>query len=248
MLDRPSFREFFGLARGRITAAALLSSAGICAGLLILERLTSEMLEMETRTFDNGILTSLRVPGDLSTPIGPRWLLHAVIDLNSLGSVTVLAVITMLAGCYLFVARRKAMALYLLVSVLGGWAISNAMKFLIARPRPDLVPHLQDVYDPSYPSGHAMMSAVTYLTIAALISSVTPERRTRMFLLASALLLSSAIGFCRIYLGVHYPTDVLAGWCAGAAWATICHAVGDRYIRQGCPVPSNAQIPPAPDT
>lgn len=230
MREFPIFRTVIRLFRRKLDVATLMTSIGICAGLLFLERLTSEMLEMETRSFDESILKSLRVPGDLSTPVGPRWLLHAVLDLNGLGSVTVLAIITVFAAIHLFMARRRVMAAYLLISVLGGWAISNAIKFIVGRPRPDVVPHLQDVYDPSYPSGHAMMSAVTYLTIAVLISSEAMERGRNMFLLMTAFALSGAIGLCRIYLGVHYPTDVLAGWCAGATWALVCHAVGHRYL------------------
>ncbi len=141
---------------------------------------------------------------------------------KSLGGVTVLALLTTLSSVYLLISNRRLTALYLLVSVLGGWAISSILKILVARPRPEIVPHLQEVYDLSYPSGHAMMSAVTYLTSAALLSRASQGRSTKLFLLGSAVLLTVPIGPCRLYLGVHYPTDVVAGWFAGSTWALCC--------------------------
>ncbi|KAB2788953.1 phosphatase PAP2 family protein [Brucella anthropi] len=218
---------------GRVAPLTLALVTAICAGLVVMERLTSEVLEHETHHWDEAILLGLRHADDLSLPIGPPWILHAVRDVNSLGGVTVLAIMTVLATIFLLISRRRAMALYMLVSLMGGWAISNALKFGVARPRPTIVPHLMDVYDPSFPSGHAMMSAVTYLTIAALVSQGNIRGATRAFFLATALMLTFAIGLCRIYLGVHYPTDVLAGWCVGSLWALCCYAVGRKYIGSG---------------
>lgn len=217
----------------RITPFSLTLVAVICAGLVVMERLTSEVLEHETHHWDEAILLGLRHADDLSVPIGPPWILHAVRDVNSLGGVTVLAIMTILATAFLLVSRRRAMAIYMLTSVMGGWAISNALKFGVSRPRPTVVPHLMDVYDLSFPSGHAMMSAVTYLTIAAMVSQGNLSLATRLFLLATAFVLTFAVGLCRIYLGVHYPTDVLAGWGAGSVWALCCYAVGRKYIGSG---------------
>jgi undecaprenyl-diphosphatase len=110
----------------------------------------------------------------------------------------------------------------LAVSVGGGTLLSTLLKLGFDRPRPDLVAHLVDVRTLSFPSGHAMLSAVTYLTIGVLVARVSPKRRIKVYVTAVALVLTLAIGLSRVYLGVHWPTDVLAGWSIGAAWAMAC--------------------------
>lgn len=212
-----------------MVVAFLVASA---AGLVFLH-LTSEMLEGETRGFDESILRALRQPQDLHLPIGPQWLTKALTDITSLGGVTVLAMITVLSAIYLVLIRKRITALFVTVSVLGGWLISNGIKLGIARPRPDLVPHLVDVHDLSFPSGHAMVSAVTYLTIGMLLAGMQSSRAGRYYFVGIAVLLTSMIGISRVYLGVHYPTDVLGGWIAGAAWACLCWLAG-RWL-----IPSN---------
>lgn len=202
----------------------------VCGGWLLLARLTSEMPETETQAFDELVLLGLRSKGDLSVPLGPSWLLNAVRDVNSLGGLTVLAIITILATLYMMVARQRIAAAFLLFSVLGGEAISSILKLGVARPRPTIVPHLQNVYDLSYPSGHAMMSAVTYLTIAAILATIEKDRRRQIFLFASAIFLTITIGLCRLYLGVHYPSDVIAGWCAGSTWVLCCWLGAGRRL------------------
>jgi undecaprenyl-diphosphatase len=185
-------------------------------------RLTSEMLEGETRGFDDALLRALRQPGDLSLPIGPPWMTKAFTDLTSLGGITVLSLLTTLAVVYLLIIRQRARALFVLISILGGWLVSNGIKLGVARPRPDLVTHLVDVHDFSFPSGHAMLSAVTYLTLGLLLARTQRGWAARAYFVGTALLLTLLIGISRIYLGVHYPTDVLGGWSAGAAWASGC--------------------------
>ncbi len=199
------------------------------AGFLFLQ-LTSEMLEGETRGFDEAVLRALRHPQDLGSPIGPAWLTKALTDLTSLGGVTVLTLITFLAVIYLLLIRKRITALVVLISVLGGWLISNTLKLGVARPRPDLVPHLVEVSDLSFPSGHAMLSAVTYLTLGLLLSQMQSRRAARYYFAVVAILLTLTIGLSRVYLGVHYPTDVLGGWSAGSAWACLCWLVGRRVI------------------
>lgn len=199
------------------------------SGFLFLS-LMSEMLEGETRAFDGAILTALRTPQDLGMPIGPDWLTKAVTDITSLGGVTVLALLTALSVIYLLLIRNRVTGLFLLFSVLGGWAISSALKIGVARPRPDLVPHLVEVHDLSFPSGHAMLSAVTYLTLGLLLARMQTSRAARYFFVGVAVLLTLMIGMSRVYLGVHFPTDVLGGWSAGAAWACLCWLIGLRVI------------------
>ncbi len=199
-------------------------------GTLLFLGLTSEMLEGETRAFDETILLFLRHPDDLAVPIGPDWLTHVVDDITSLGGTTVLCLITVLTVVYLLIMRQRSRGAFVAFSILGGWAISVLLKIGIARPRPDIVPHLISVNDLSFPSGHAMLSTVTYLTLGALLSRIQTTKAARVYFIAVAIFLSSIIGFSRIYLGVHYPTDVLGGWCAGASWAIFCWILARRFL------------------
>ena len=130
-------------------------------------------------------------------------------------------------------ARQRGAARLVAVSVGGGTALSSLLKLGFARPRPDLVPHAVEVYTASFPSGHAMLSAVTYLTLAALLARVQPRRRLRIYVLALAVLTSLLVGASRVYLGVHWPSDVAAGWCVGAAWALLCWLAALRLQRTG---------------
>ncbi len=230
MKDRPLGKSGIPGWLDRYEPLMLVMFAALSGGILLFVYLTSEVLEGSTKRFDEAILLALRQPSDLSVPIGPGWLTHAVRDITSLGGTTVLALMTALVTIYLLLDRKRAIALVVLASVLGGWALSAALKVGVARPRPDIVPHLVEVHDPSFPSGHAMVSAVTYLTLAALISGTRPHRSTRVFTVAAGILLTLMIGASRVYLGVHYPTDVLGGWCAGASWALACWIIARRYI------------------
>jgi undecaprenyl-diphosphatase len=151
-------------------------------------------------------------------------------DITSLGGVTVLSLLTTLSVFYLLIIGKRITSLFLLLSVLGGWMISNAVKLGIARPRPDMVPHLVGVHDLSFPSGHAMLSAVTYLTLGLLLARTQASIAARYFFVVVATVLTLMIGLSRVYLGVHYPTDVLGGWSAGAAWACFCWLAGRWLI------------------
>ncbi len=219
------FRDWTGAEFSTLAAIAVLASAAAA-----FVRLADEVVEGETGVFDERLLLALRVPGDPAQPIGPKWLEIAFRDLTSLGGTTVLTVITVVVVGYLLVERNRATALLVAVSVGVGALASTLMKDLFARPRPDLVAHLVDVGTPSFPSGHAMLSAVTYLTLGSLLASVHPERAARLYFFIVAVLLTLLIGISRVYLGVHYPTDVLAGWSAGAAWAMLCWLAA-RYLR-----------------
>jgi len=224
----------------------LVMFAALSGGVLLFVYLTGQVIEGSTKGFDEAILLALRQPSDLSTPIGPGWLTHAVKDITSLGGTTVLTLMTVLVTIYLLLDRRRAIAIFVLASVLSGWALSAMLKLSVARPRPDIVPHLVEVNDLSFPSGHAMVSAVTYLTLAALISGTRRYRSTRIFIIAAGILLTLMIGTSRIYLGVHYPTDVLGGWCAGATWALGCWLVARRFISlsRGTDGPAQTNLPP----
>lgn len=209
---------------------SLLLVALAAGGLFLFLKLAGEVLEGETSTFDEKLLLFLRSTDDPGTPVGPYWLLHAVDDITALGGVTVLSLMTVIILGYLLLARRLHIAIFTFVAVVGGWLLSAGLKLGIARPRPDIVPHLVEVSDLSFPSGHAMLSAVTYLTLGALLSRAETSRITGLYTIGVAIFLTLIVGLSRIYLGVHYPTDVLGGWCAGATWALICWLIARRYI------------------
>lgn len=183
--------------------------------------------------FDTAILLAFRVAGDPSTPIGPPQLHEAVRDITALGSFSVLVFISLSVIVYLVIARQAAAALFVAGSVVGGQVLSSLLKLGMDRPRPELVPHLTEVFTLSFPSGHAMLSAVTYLTLGALLAQVSPGRAMKIFALTVAVLVTVLVGASRVYLGVHWPSDVLAGWCAGAAWAMLCWLVAQWFLRRG---------------
>jgi undecaprenyl-diphosphatase len=129
--------------------------------------------------------------------------------------------------------RRRGAALLVSASVGGGMIVSTLLKFGFERPRPDLVPHATQVYTASFPSGHAMLSAVVFLTLGALLARVHKPRRVKLFFLSLAVVLTMLVGCSRVYLGVHWPSDVLAGWCVGAAWAGLCWYAALLLQRKG---------------
>jgi undecaprenyl-diphosphatase len=218
----PSWRlpEFAPLV-GFLTCAALA---------FVFVNIADEMVEGETRAFDERVLLALRDPADLKQPIGPTWLEGAMVDLTALGGVPALTLITIFVLLYLLVSRRFENAALVACSIIGGAILTTLLKNGFARPRPDLVDHLVDVQSLSFPSGHAMSSAVVYLTLGALLARVERRRAVRGYIFAVAGFLTLLIGTSRVYLGVHYPTDVLAGWTLGAAWALACWLVA-RWLR-----------------
>ncbi|MDX6748914.1 phosphatase PAP2 family protein [Geminicoccaceae bacterium 1502E] len=184
--------------------------------------IADEVVEGETRATDERILLALRNVADPSDPIGPRWFEEMMRDFTALGGIAFLSLLTLAICGWLLFDRRRFPALVIAASVAGGMVLSLALKFGYARPRPDLVPHGSEVYTASFPSGHAMMSAAVYLTLGVLLARVQPGRHLKIYFLALAVLLTVLVGISRVYLGVHWPSDVLAGWSAGAAWATLC--------------------------
>jgi undecaprenyl-diphosphatase len=196
-------------------------------------KLAGEVMEGDTTKLDRAILLALRNPNDLSDPIGPTWFEEAARDITGLGGHAILSLVTLAALAYLLLARKRGAALLLVAAVGGGMLLSSLLKVGFERPRPDLVPHGMRVYTASFPSGHAMLSAVTYLTLGALLARVEARRPIKAFLLGLAIGLTVLIGLSRIYLGVHWPSDVLGGWCGGAAWASLCWFVALQLQRRG---------------
>lgn len=209
-------------ARQDRTPLTLLSGIALAALLLLLVlKLGSELLEGEGTALDRAILLALRVPGHPGTPIGPLWLRLSMLDITSLGSGTLLTLFILVAAGLLMVRRAFRTALILVLATASGGTLVALLKDRFARPRPALVDHLVQVHSASFPSGHAANSALVFLTIAALVARVETRRRERLYTIAAALLLTMLVGFSRVYLGVHWPSDVLAGWMLGAGWAAL---------------------------
>jgi len=211
----------------RTLVLMLLTGAGIWGFI----ELADEVAEGQTRAVDTAILLALRNPADPADPIGPRWVEEMFRDFTALGGVSVIVFITLGAAGYLALLRKHRTVLLLAIAVGGGLLINTLLKLGFDRPRPDLVPHGAYVYTASFPSGHAMLATATYLTLGALLARVLPDRRTKFFVLTMAVVLCLLVGFSRVYLGVHWPSDVAAGWMIGAAWALIWWLVA-RWLQR----------------
>ncbi len=215
-----------------LTIAGLLFAFGFIA---------QEVAKGKTLAFDREVMLALRSSADPRVPIGPTWLPEAARDLTSLGSIIVLVIITLAVVGYLFLAGRSAVAWLTLIAVFGGIVLSDLLKFAFGRARPDVVTPLARVFTTSFPSGHATLSAITYLTIGAILARSQPSSTISVYFMSLAAFLTMLIGVSRIYLGVHYPTDVLAGWCIGAAWAMGCWAIM-TYLQSVGQVESPGQL------
>ncbi|WP_310350089.1 phosphatase PAP2 family protein [Methylobacterium sp. BE186] len=217
-----------------------LNEVGPLAALLILSllgfgffALADAVGEGSTAALDRRILLALRNPADLADPVGPRWLEETMRDITGLGSVFTIVFVTAAVAAYLALAGKQRLAAFVVAAVGGGEIVSTVLKLFYHRPRPDLVPHGMEVFTASFPSGHAMMSAIAYLTLATLLARVDPHRRVKALVLTLGIFITLCVGISRVYLGVHWPSDVLAGWCVGAAWAALCWFVALQLQRRG---------------
>lgn len=214
-------------------------------------QIADEALEGETAAFDEAVVRAMRNPDDPSRPIGPEMLEEIARDVTALGGIGPLAFFSAVAAGYLFFDRKLRMSLYLAFATGGSVVASLLLKKLFDRPRPSVVPHLTEVYTSSFPSGHSMLSAAIYLTLGSLLAASIPRITLKIYVLAVAIVLSLAVGISRVYLGVHYPTDVLAGWMAGMIWALLCWFVA-RWLQRKRKVEGEAETtqdladPPAP--
>ena len=180
------------------------------------------VMDGDTQKLDETIVQWFRRADDPSRPRGPAWLLEAIIDITALGSFVVVLLLVLAVSGFLWIHRQKRLIALMMIATAGGFLMNTFMKMLFDRPRPSVVPHLREVVTASFPSGHATIAAVVYLTAGILLFEVVKGRRARLYCLGVAMTLTGLVGFSRVYLGVHYPSDVLAGWATGIAWATAC--------------------------
>ncbi len=208
--------------RDRLELAMLAGALAVTTLALLFIQLTGAVLEGQTQQLDERILLSLRKADNPALPVGPRWLRIAALDLTALGGATVLGLAVAAVVGFMLLHRLYRNAAFVLLASGGGWVLNAVIKEVIERPRPDVVPHLQDVLTLSFPSGHAMTSAAVYLTLGALVMEMSKSRIVKIYTMSVAMLATALVGATRVYLGVHYPTDVLAGWLIGLSWAMLC--------------------------
>jgi undecaprenyl-diphosphatase len=194
---------------------ALAAVAGLSLVIVLL-------INGDSHVLDWAVLRLLHPGADQSDPLGPAWFDRAVADFTSLGSVSVLAALSLGAAGLLFLQRRPTAAILPALAFGGGLTLSEALKSLFSRERPPEAWRAVEVLNPSFPSGHALLSAAVYLTLGAMLSRAAPDPAVRRFIMAAGILLAVLVGLSRIHLGVHWTSDVLAGWCIGAALAAVC--------------------------
>lgn len=228
--------------RGQATLGPVLLLALTTSSLWAFLGLMEEVAEGETQRFDTAILLAFRTAEN--TPIGPAALPEIMRDFTALGGVAWLTLVTVCVAGFLILKRNTPTALFLLAAVSTGILTSTLAKELIARPRPDLVPHGSYVTSASFPSGHSMMATLVYLTLAIVIARGQKQRRVKAYVIGIACALSLAVGVSRVYLGVHWPTDVLAGWALGSGWAIGAWLIAKVLDRKHI-IPSDAAEPPS---
>lgn len=226
---RRKLASWFSSVDLRLLATALV----LLVGLWVFLALAYEVSVGGSQSFDEKMLRNLRQAGDPGDAWGPEWLEEVGRDVTALGGAAALLLVTAAVAGHFFMTRSYRALLLLVSANLGGLLLTMLLKAVYERPRPSVVPHLAQVHTTSFPSGHSMLSAVVYLTLGALLARLVKERRLKVYFVSLALLLSFLVGVSRVYMGVHYPTDVLAGWAAGLAWALLCGLVARALQRRG---------------
>lgn len=204
---------------GAVAPAIVIAVAALAAFAFL--SIADEVAEGELNAVDERLFLSLRQAGDPAVPLGPPWLEEVALEVTTLGGYPLIVLAVVVVAGLLVVTRRYGPALYVVLSVGSGALVSQALKHYYDRPRPDLAPHLDTVHTASFPSGHALAATVAYLTLAALVMRFFDDRRVRAYVLSVAIFVALIVGISRVYLGVHWPSDVAAGWALGTAWASL---------------------------
>lgn len=213
---------------GGIELVVFLGALALVAGVWGFLALADQVMAGHSQRLDEQVLRALRSADDPRVPIGPPWLLDVARDVSALGSATVLALVTAAVTSFLVLDGKRGAAVFVLSATVTGAVLGHFLKAYFQRPRPTVVPHLANAQFSSFPSGHSLMSAVVYLTLGLLLARLVARQRLKLHVLGVALLLTVLVGLSRVFLGVHYPTDVLAGWCAGLVWASLCRLIERR--------------------
>lgn len=193
----------------------------IVAGTWLFFEVAGRVSGGQTQAFDESVVRMFRQPNQPDELIGPKWLAQFAREITVLGSYSALILMVSISTLFLSAANQKIALRTLLGATLSGYAAMLLLKHNFQRPRPEIVPHLAESHSSSFPSGHALMSAIVYVTLGFQLLRVIENDRVRFAIMFTAMLLTTLIGASRVFLGVHFPTDVLAGWTAGLVWSLL---------------------------
>lgn len=242
-------RRMLRIARTEIAAVTALFVVAL--GVMTFVEVADDMTEADGQAFDQAVLAWMQpVAGE---PRGPWWLQEAAADLTSLGGISVLGLFAVIAITFLLIQRKRLSALLLVLGLAGGVALSEGLKALFERERPPAAFQAVETLNASFPSGHALLSTVFYLTLGVMLTRAFPRAHLKAFVLGAAMTVALLIGLTRVYLGAHWASDVFAGWCAGAAWAMAlwlaAYAIGRRQAVRATGLHDDVLPPePGPDT
>jgi undecaprenyl-diphosphatase len=217
------------LAEVRLLLLLLLLAAALWGFVQVVD----EVREGEAEAFDRALLLALRARDDPTLPWGPPWFQEAMRDVTALGGMTIVVLVTLAASAFLACSGHRGGAVLVMVAVAGAVLWSLALKAGFDRPRPELVPHGSIAITTSFPSGHSATATATWLTLGALLARFQTRRRLKALAMGLGILIALGVGVSRVYLGVHWPTDVLAGWTLGGAWALLCWLAATWLQRRG---------------
>ena len=205
-------------------------SLALVAALLILAfaLLAGEMLEGDTRTFDMALLRTAQ-----SLRAAQPWVSEVTRDFSGLGSSVVLSLFTAITVGYLALVSTRTGALLVAASAISGSVCVSAFKAAFGRTRPDTAYAELVTTGLSFPSGHATLSAVVFLTLGTLVASTRTRWVERVYIVCAAVLMTVLVGASRVALGVHWATDVLGGWAFGSAWAIAWLLLASFLDRRG---------------
>ncbi|MCW8091394.1 phosphatase PAP2 family protein [Alteromonas sp. ASW11-130] len=210
----------------------LLVVAAVCSfAIWTFVELADDAPEGDYLEIENKVLTFFRSTAAPENAIGPQWVEQTAMEITSLGSIPVLSLIVILCVFHMLLIKKYGMAMLVTLSTILGGTLTFYLKEVFERARPEKVSALVDVMTYSFPSGHAMTSSIVFMTLGALLAQTVPRNIEKIYFIATALFLSFIIGLTRVYLGVHYPTDVMAGWAAGTAWALLCWSIPHIFVR-----------------
>lgn len=230
-------------AKNAYTTFGLLILGGMIVGMLLtfgFAQLASKVVAGKTLGFDDAAMTYI---GAHQIP----WIKNAMIEVTTLGTGIVVAMIVAVSALFLWLYDYKQSATLLLVATIGGIILNGVLKLGFNRPRPEFFDWGTHAMSSSFPSGHAMSAAIVYPTVAYLATRLHKTHLARFFTMLGAAIIVALISFSRIYLGVHYPSDVLAGVIVGLAWSAFCMAtleVAQLYAKRNAPAMVEGEHPP----
>ncbi len=203
----------------RTELAVLGALLVITLGVVTFVELADAMTETDGQAFDQGVMAMLRPYADPTRPWGPWWLKEAAADITSLGGISVLGLFATIVVVFLVIQKKRLSAVLLVLALIGGVFLSEGLKAVFERERPPIEYQAVETLNASFPSGHALLSAVFYLSLGVMLIRAFPKRRLKVYVLGVAMTITVLVGVTRVYLGAHWATDVFAGWSVGAAWA-----------------------------